>query len=71
MMTVVSNVANRILDEALHSGNMGILSWLWHPELQPFRRDARFGPFTSRLDWNVFGSQDGFDLQGGQLRKNL
>jgi TolB-like protein len=64
--------AHRAIDYAQRSDTMGLLlTWLWHPELYPFRRDARFEPFVARLAmlefWEVYGPPDGCELCDGRL----
>jgi hypothetical protein len=42
-------------------------SWLWSPELLPFRQDARFQPFVTSLGlmkyWEKYGPPDSCDLK--------
>jgi TolB-like protein len=46
-------------------------SWLWSGEMRPFRRDARFQPFVTRLGmmpyWEKYAPPDDCDLKGGKL----
>jgi hypothetical protein len=46
-------------------------SWLWSPEMRPFRVDRRFSDFTARLGmldyWKKFGPPDDCDLVNGRL----
>jgi hypothetical protein len=48
-----------------------LLTWLWHPELYPFRKDVRFEPFVARLAmmkfWTAHGLPDGCRLRDGRL----
>ena len=65
-------LAHRAVDYAQRFDTMGLLlTWLWHPELYPFRRDARFEPFVARLAmvefWQLYGPPDGCELCDGGL----
>ena len=46
-------------------------SWLWSPEMRPFRLDPRFGDFTARLGmldyWKKYGPPDDCALVNGHL----
>jgi TolB-like protein len=48
-----------------------LLTWLWHPELRPFRNDARFEALTARLGlmdyWEINGPPDGYEIALGRL----
>lgn len=64
--------ASRALDYAARFDTMGILlPWLWHPELLPFRKDARFSGLAARLRladyWLLRGPPDGCTLRDGRL----
>ena len=64
--------AERALNFATRHGTMGILlTWLWHPELYPLRKDGRFGNFVERLGmrefWQVHGPPDDCELRNGRL----
>ena len=63
--------ANKAL-YAARFGTMGILlPWLWHPELLPFWKDARFTGLAARLGlpgcWLSRGPPDGSKLRDGRL----
>jgi TolB-like protein/DNA-binding winged helix-turn-helix (wHTH) protein len=51
----------------------GIIDWsdVWMPEMRPFRQDARFQSFVTRLKlpdyWRVFGPPDECDLRNDTL----
>jgi TolB-like protein len=67
-------LANRCLDRA---GAGMLLDWtyaaayLWTPELRPFRRDARFGAFVTRLGlmeyYQQYGPPDDCELKNNKL----
>jgi TolB-like protein len=64
--------AHRAIDTAQSLNTMGLLlTWLWHPELEPFRRDKRFEAFVARLAmmefWQDFGPPDGCEIRDGRL----
>jgi hypothetical protein len=64
--------AHRAIDYAMRFDTMGLLlTWLWHPELHPFRRDARFELLVARLAmvefWQVYGAPDDCRLRDGRL----
>ncbi len=50
---------------------IGAWSWLWSPELAPFRRDARFQGFVTRLGmidyWKMYGPPDSCEFSGDKL----
>jgi hypothetical protein len=66
------DVANRALDQFKRSGFAGA-HWggLWMPEMRPFRRDARFQTFATRLGfmdfWLQYGPADDCELRDGKL----
>ena len=66
------DVANRALDQFKRSGFAGA-HWggLWLPEMRPFRRDARFQTFATRLGlmdfWLQHGPPDNCELRGDKL----
>jgi TolB-like protein len=66
------DVANRALDQFKRSG-LTIANWagLWIPEMHPFRRDARFQTFATRLGimdfWLQYGPPDDCELRNGKL----
>ncbi|MEJ0006013.1 MAG: hypothetical protein WDM77_06390 [Steroidobacteraceae bacterium] len=65
-------LANQSLDLYAHEGTVGS-AWgvLWLPEMRPFRQDARFQAFVTRLKlmdyWRAFGPPDGCDLRQDKL----
>jgi hypothetical protein len=66
------DLADRVLEHAARTDTMGmLLTWLWHPELRPFRQEARFERLIGRLGlmdyWRVHGPPDGYQLEGGRL----
>jgi hypothetical protein len=66
-------VAHEAIDRSVRYDTMGLLlTWLWHPELLPFRRDVRFATLVERLDmsayWQVHGPPDDCTLIDGKLR---
>jgi TolB-like protein len=65
-------LADRVLRRAAETEAMGmLLTWLWHPELRPFRNDPRFERLTARLGlmdyWRVSGPPDGYEIVAGKL----
>lgn len=66
-------MAAQYLDEFLRTGNGGGAAWtfLWIPEMRPFRRDPRFQAFVGRLRlfeyWRRYGPPDGCALAGPAL----
>jgi hypothetical protein len=66
-------LANGSLDEYARAGTIGAVpwSWLWAPEARPFRTDARFQAFVTRLKlmdyWKQYGPPDECDIRGEQL----
>ncbi|MGH8218826.1 MAG: winged helix-turn-helix domain-containing protein [Steroidobacteraceae bacterium] len=71
-VTSAYDFVDRILGNAKATGSMGILlTWLWHPELLAFRRDARFEPLVERLGlmdyWQHRGPPDGYELRDRRL----
>lgn len=57
--------AQRAIDRAQRLDSMGLLlTWLWHPELRPFRGDGRFESFVARLGmvefWQAHGPPDDY-----------
>lgn len=65
-------LANQSLDLYAREGTVGS-AWgvLWIPEMRPFRQDARFQAFVTRLKlmdyWKAFGPPDGCDLKKDRL----
>jgi TolB-like protein len=61
-------LANQSLDLYARQGTVGT-AWgaLWIPEMRPFRQDARFQAFVTRLKlmdyWKTLGPPDGCDLK--------
>ncbi len=60
------------LDHFAQAGTVGSAwGFLWLPEMRPFRRDARFQQFVSRLRligyWREYGPPDGCELRGEAL----
>ena len=61
-------LANQSLDLYARQGTVGT-AWgaLWIPEMRPFRQDARFQAFVTRLKlmdyWKALGPPDGCDLK--------
>ncbi len=66
------DLANRSLDGFMRSGSVGS-AWgaLWLPEMGPFRSDARFQMFVTRLRlidyWKQHGPPDDCELKDGKL----
>jgi TolB-like protein len=66
-------LAGRYLDEFERSGTGGGVNWsfLWIPEMHPFRRDLRFQAFVERLGlveyWQQYGPPDGCELRDRTL----
>jgi TolB-like protein len=66
-------LANPYLDEFARSGSGGGAAWsfLWLPEMRPFRKDPRFQEFVTRLNfiayWKQYGPPDECDLPGDKL----
>ncbi len=67
------DLADRYVDEFERSGIGGgaTLSFLWLPEMRPFRKDPRFQRLATRLNyiayWKQYGPPDGCDLKDGKL----
>jgi TolB-like protein len=65
------DAAEQLRVQFAEQGPTNAWSWLWSTELQPFRRDPRFQPFTTRLGlmafWQKYGPPDGCDLKDGKL----
>ena len=65
-------LANQSLDLYAREGTVGT-AWggLWIPEMRPFRQDARFQAFVTRLKlmdyWKALGPPDGCDLKQDKL----
>jgi len=62
----------RCLEHYEHGGTVGSAwGFLWLPEMQAFRHDARFQDFIARLRlidyWREYGPPDDCELVGGQL----
>lgn len=69
---VAYDLANQCLDETGAAGWYPITALtLFSPELRPFRRDARFQAFATRLNfmpyWQQYGPPDDCDLKDGKL----
>jgi len=67
------DLANRYVDEFERSGTGGgaSLSFLWAPEMRPFRKDRRFQRLVTRLNyiayWKRYAPPDDCDLKDGKL----
>jgi TolB-like protein len=67
------DLANRYVDEFERSGIGGgaTLSFLWLPEMRPFRKDPRFQRLTTRLNyidyWKQYGPPDDCELKDSKL----
>jgi TolB-like protein len=65
-----------VIDDALaafaRKGTIGTAwTFLWMPEMRPFREDPRFQQLCARLNffeyWNQYGPPDNHELRGGKL----
>jgi TolB-like protein len=71
-LDVAFDLANQSLDQFARTGTVGS-NWgvLWLPEMRPFRQDARFQDFVTRLGlmeyWKQYGPPDDCDLKDGKL----
>jgi hypothetical protein len=64
-------VANQLRRDFAQQAPIAAWSWLWSPEMRPFRQDARFQPFVTQLGlmdyWQKYGPPDACDLKDGKL----
>jgi TolB-like protein/Tfp pilus assembly protein PilF len=65
-------VMTQSLDQFARSGTIGTAwGFLWMPDMQSFRRDARFQALVARLGlpayWDRFGPPDGCEWRNGKL----
>jgi DNA-binding winged helix-turn-helix (wHTH) protein/Tfp pilus assembly protein PilF len=65
-------VAGNTVDHLARAGATGnTWSFLWGPQMRPFRRDRRFRDLVKRLkladDWKLYGPPDSCSMTAGQL----
>ena len=65
------DLADQLREQFVGQSPTNAWSWLWSREMRPFRRDARFEAFTTRLGlmdfWKQHVPPDDCDLQNGRL----
>ena len=63
----------KLLDRRLDKSGTGGTDWIevWRPEMRPFRQDARFQAFVTRVKlpdyWMQYGPPDACELRDGKL----
>jgi hypothetical protein len=64
-------IADQLREQFVGQSPTNAWSWLWTPEMRPFRQDPRFQAFTTRLGlmkyWQKYGPPDDCDLNDGKL----
>lgn len=65
-------IANQALDQFARGGTIGTAwSFLWMPDMLPFRKDDRFNALVARLGfpayWDAHGPPDNCEWRGGRL----